>query len=228
MALLPDHERSMTDLLVRVLKAQEQQGERISRFLHDEAGPLLSTIGLQLDLLRMDLGEKSAEVSSRLVELQKLLEQAVVQVRDLSYELNPAVVERAGLQSALERLAAWYGKSFSGALRLGFDASVRLPAAAATAMYRIARLALDNAVEHAGCSQIEVLVKPVEGAATLEVIDNGRGFFVAQARDQARGLGLDLMRHHASQAGLQLWIASAPEKGTIVRACYRAPESQGP
>jgi len=261
MALLPDHERSMTDLLVRVLKAQEQQGERISRFLHDEAGPLLSTIGLQLDLLRMDLGEKSAEVSSRLVELQKLLEQAVVQVRDLSYELNPAVVERAGLQFALERLAAWYGKSFSGALRLGFDASVRLPAAAASAMYRIARLALDNAVEHAGCSQIEVLVKPAEGAAvlsravvengpdklklipqgsqhppetealraaTLEVIDNGRGFFVAQARDQARGLGLDLMRHHASQAGLQLWIASAPEKGTIVRACYRAPESQGP
>jgi len=228
MALLPDHERSMTDLLVRVLKAQEQQGERISRFLHDEAGPLLSTIGLQLDLLRMDLGEKSAEVSSRLVELQKLLEQAVVQVRDLSYELNPAVVERAGFQFALERLAAWYGKSFSGALRLGFDASVRLPAAAATAMYRIARLALDNAVEHAGCSQIAVLVKPAEGAATLEVIDNGRGFFVAQARDQARGLGLDLMRHHASQAGLQLWIASAPEKGTIVRACYRAPESQGP
>jgi len=219
---------SWTDLLVRVLKAQEQQGERISRFLHDEAGPLLSTIGLQLDLLRMDLGEKSAEVSSRLVELQKLLEQAVVQVRDLSYELNPAVVERAGLQFALERLAAWYGKSFSGALRLGFDASVRLPAAAATAMYRIARLALDNAVEHAGCSQIAVLVKPVEGAATLEVIDNGRGFSVDQARDQARGLGLDLMRHHASQAGLQLWIASAPEKGTIVRACYRAPESQGP
>ena len=227
MASLADDERSVTDLLVRVLKAQEQHGERISRILHDEAGPLLSAIGLQLDLLRMDLVEKSPELSARLVESQKLLEQAVVQVRDLSYELNPAMVERGGLQFALERLAARYRESFSGVVRVEYDASVGLPAEAASAMYRIAKLALDNAVRHARCSQIEVLIKPVEGAGTLEVSDNGRGFSVEQARNQPRGLGLHLMRHHAAQAGLQLWIASTPEKGTIVRACYRVPGSQG-
>lgn len=218
---------SWTDLLAAVLKAREQQGERISRILHDEAGPLLSAIGLQLDLLRMELDEKSPELSARLVESQKLLEQAVVQVRDLSSELSPTMVERAGLQCALERLAGRYGKSFAGALGLEFDASVRLRAAAAGAMYRIAEQALDNAVRHARCSHIEVLVHHRQGAVTLEVIDDGRGFSVEPVSGQTPGLGLHLMRYHASQAGLEVSIASAPEKGTIVKAWRRAPESQG-
>jgi len=222
-----DEERSLTDVLAAVLKAREQQGERISRILHDEAGPLLSAIGLQLDLLRMDLAEKSPGLSARLAESQNLLEQAVAQVRDLSSELNPRMVERAGLQGALERLAGRYGKYFAGALGLEFDASVRLRAAAASAMYGIAEQALDNAVRHARCSQIEVRVHHRQGAVTLEVIDDGRGFSVEPVSGQTPGLGLHLMRHHASQAGLEVSIASAPEKGTIVRAWRRAPESQG-
>jgi two-component system NarL family sensor kinase len=172
------------------------------------------------------LSEKSSELSPRALELQKLLEEAIVQVRNLSQELNPAMVERAGLKFGLERLAARRQASFSGTLRLEIDAAVRLPATVATAVYRIAEQALDNAVRHAGCSWIEVLVRPVEGVATLEVIDDGRGFSVEEAREQRRGLGLQLMRYHATHAGLQLSITSASGKGTIVRVDYRAPESR--
>lgn len=222
-----DEERRLTGVLAMALKAQEQQGERISRILHDEVAPLLSAIGLEADLLRMDLAEKSPELSGRAAGLQKLLEEAVVQVRNLSQELHPAMVERAGLQVALERLAARRRASFSGALRLAIDASVRLPAAVAAAVYRIAEQALDNAVRHAGCSWIEVSVRPVEGVTTLEVIDDGRGFSVEEASEQGRGLGLQLMRYHATCAGLPLSITSAPGKGTTVSAGYGGPGSRG-
>src|ERR1017187_7867549 len=109
-AMATEEERSLAHLLVSVMHAREQEGARISRILHDEVGQVLSAVGLQLDLLRMDLDEQSVETPSRIVDIQKVLEQAVGQVRDLSYELNPSVVERTGLQFALDRLVGRHRK----------------------------------------------------------------------------------------------------------------------
>jgi len=227
MAEETDQERSLTDLLVTAMHARDQEGARISRILHDDVGQVLSAIGLQLDLLRMDLGERLSEIAPRILEIQKLLEQAVHQVRDLSYELNPSVVERAGLQSALDRLMGRYRKSFSGTVRLLFDSSVRVPVEASAAFYKIAEQALENAVQHAGCSRIEVLFRPVRRCATLEVRDNGIGFRVEAVKGERRGLGLHLMRYHASRAGLHFSITSVPGRGTIVKTVYRESKPRG-
>ncbi len=213
-------DRELTDLLVSVMNAREQEGARVSKVLHDEVGQVLSAIGLQLDLLRMDLADHVADTSHRIDEIQKVLELAVAQVRDLSYELNPSVVERTGLQFALDRLVGRCRKQFGGNIRLLFDSSVRVPIEQATAMYKIAELALENALQHAQCSQVEIHVKPARQAIALELRDNGSGFSAEQAA-ASRGLGLHLMRYHAEHAGLQFSIAPGPEKGTIVRAVYR-------
>jgi signal transduction histidine kinase len=222
-----DEERSMANLLVSVMNAREQEGARVSRILHDEVGQVLSAIGLQLDLLRMDLHENIEESSKRILEIQKVLEQSVAQVRDLSYELNPAIVERTGLQFALDRLAGRHRKGFAGKIRLLFDSSVRLPVETATALYKIAEQAIDNAVVHSGATRVEVLVRPVKQGVSLEVRDNGRGFSREEEAAVNKGLGLHLMRYHADQAGLRFSVASSQEKGTIVRAIYRVAKSPG-
>lgn len=219
MAFATDQERELAELLISVMHARDQEGARISRILHDEVGQILSAIGLQLDLLRMDLKENVKAASQRIAGIQKVLETAVDQVRDLSYESNPSIVERAGLPFALDRLVGRYRKAFAGGIRLLFDSSVRVPVEPATALYKIAEQALDNAVAYSGGAQIEILVKPVKRAVALEVRDNGKGFTPEQ---ESTGLGLQLMKYQASQAGLQFSVASAPEKGTIVRAIYRA------
>jgi signal transduction histidine kinase len=204
------------------MNAREEEGARVSRILHDEVGQVLSAIGLQLDLLRMDLNENVAGSSRRIVDIQKVLETAVAQVRDLSYELNPSVVERTGLQFALDRLAGRYRKDFEGSIRLMFDSSVRLPLEVATAVYKIAEQALENAVKHSGATRIEILVKPGKQGVTLEIRDNGSGFPPDRQVRETKGLGLHLMRHHAAQSGLRFSVASIPEQGTIVRAIFRA------
>jgi signal transduction histidine kinase len=226
MAFATDQERALTSLLVSMMTAREQEGARASRLLHDEVGQVLSAIGLQLDLLRMDLQENVAAGVKRIAEIQKILELAVVQVRDLSYELNPAIVERAGLQFALDRLVGRYRKDFPGALRLLFDPAVRVPLEPATAMYKICEQALDNAVEHAAPTQIEVFVRPSRQSVALEVRDNGKGFRVEEA-EESKGLGLHIMRYHAARGALNFSVTSAPEKGTIVRAIFRTPELSG-
>jgi signal transduction histidine kinase len=214
-----DEERELVHLLVSVMNAREQEGARVSRILHDEVGQILSAIGLQLDLLRMDIRENVEDVSPRIADIQKVIETAVTQVRDLSYELNPSIVARTGLPFALDRLVGRFRKTFSGSLRLLFDSSVRVPLEPATALFKIAEQALDNAVQYSGATQIEILVKPAKGAVVLEVRDNGKGFAPVHGTG---GLGLHLMTYQAAQAGLKFSVASGPEKGTIVRAIYRA------
>lgn len=221
MAFATDQERELASLLISVMHARDQEGARISRILHDEVGQILSAIGLQLDLLRMDLKENVEAASQRIADIQRVIETAMDQVRDLSYELNPSIVARTGLPLALDRMVGRYRKSYAGSIRLLFDSSVRVPVEPATALYKIAEQALDNAVAHSGGAQIEILVKPARGGVALEVRDGGKGFSPDQG---STGLGLHLMKYQASQAGLEFSVASAPEKGTIVRAIYRAAE----
>ena len=101
---MPDSQQILRRILTKALNNREQQEKRISSLLHDDMGQILSAAGLQLDVLRMDIEKEAPDIARRISENQKLLEQAVESVRKLSQELNPAVVERAGLEVALERL----------------------------------------------------------------------------------------------------------------------------
>ncbi len=206
-----------------IIEARDRERARISRLLHDEVGQVLSAAGLQLDLLRMDCAQEPP-LAARIAEAQKLLEQAVGQVRSLSYALNPAIVERAGLKGALEELIERSRKVFSGRLEFAWDGGLRLPGQAAEACYRIVELALENALRHSGAGRIEVRCRRQGPEAIVEIRDDGCGFAAGQAGRPGRGMGLRLMEHLARRGGLELSLASEPEKGTIVKAIYRLRE----
>jgi signal transduction histidine kinase len=221
-----DYDPSLARMLVTLMNSQEQEWGRISRILHDEVGQIMSAVGLQLDVLRMDMEHQVPEITARTAEIQQLLERAITLVRDLSYELNPAVVEKAGFQFAMmDRLIGRHRQKYPGSLRLMVDLGERLPPEVANAFYKIANQAVANAVQHGKCSQIEVLVKTSHKGIVMEVQDKGIGFPIDQVRHRVPGLGLLLMEFHASQAKLQLTITSTPGEGTIVRAVF--PSSQG-
>ncbi|MFB3827237.1 MAG: sensor histidine kinase [Bryobacteraceae bacterium] len=203
------------------LRAQDAERARAARFLHDDVGQSLSAAGLQLDLLRMDLEASIPGIGGRTAEIQQVLEGVMQRVRDFSYELNPEVAERAGLHAALDRLAGRVRKTFPGALRLMADAPLRLPPEIATAFYRIAQEAVQNAVQHSGCTQIEVLVKSTAKGPALEIRDNGKGFDPGDPVNAARGVGILAMEQYAGQAGLKLSVRSAPQ-GTVVKAHYNS------
>lgn len=204
--------------VLSALKAQEFERNMLSKFLHDSVGQNLTALGLQLDLIRMDLETASPETCGRIGEIQKLLEGMMEEVREYSYALNPSTVERAGLRSALDRLAVRIRERFTGTLRLNVDPSLKLDKTIAVALYQIAHEAVENAVQHSSCSSIEIAVKSSRTGTFLEVRDNGRGFDPADPLGGGRGLGLLSMEHYAAQAGLELAINSTREMGTTVRA----------
>src|SRR5260370_828178 len=122
-----DSQASLARLLVALVNERDLELARVSRLLHDEISQVLSAVGLQLDVMRMDFAPQVPEIAGRTAEIQRVLEQAIVHLRDLSYELNPSVVERAGLQSALDRLVGPIRQSFPRHIRLHSDARAPIP-----------------------------------------------------------------------------------------------------
>ncbi len=211
-------EQELRYTVLGALKAQEFERNTVSRFLHDMVGQNLTALGLQLDLVRMDLENAQPDTCARVIEIQQILETMMQRVREYSYELNPSTVERAGLRSALDRLTGRIRGRFTGSVRVNVDPSLKIDPKIASAMFQIAQEAVENAVQHASCSAIEIVVKSTRAAAVLEIRDNGKGFDTSDLLRGCRGLGLLSMEHYAAQAGLDLTITSGREVGTTVRA----------
>ncbi len=211
-------EQELRHSVLGALKAMEFERNMLSKFLHDSIGQNLTALGLQLDLIRMELDTIAPDVCVRIGEMQGVLEEIMADTREYSYELNPSAVERTGLRAALDRLTARLRQRFPGNLRLNVDPSLKLETEIAQAMFHIAQEAVENSVQHSGCSAIEIAVKSTRTGTFLEVKDNGKGFDPGDLTSGRRGLGFLSMEHYAAQAGLELSIVSNPGAGTIVRA----------
>src|SRR5438270_12111752 len=91
-------------MIVSAINAREVESARISRLLHDEVGQVPSAVGLHMDVLKLEYKGAVPEFVERIHEIQKVLDSAVQLVRTRSYDLNSSIVERAELQSALDRM----------------------------------------------------------------------------------------------------------------------------
>ncbi|MEO8131005.1 MAG: histidine kinase [Bryobacteraceae bacterium] len=207
-------------MLVSTINAREVESDRVSRILHDEVGQVLSAVGLQLDVLRLDFQKQAPEMGPRTIEIQKMLDLAMSQVRALSYDLNPAVVERVGLQNALDRLIGRTRTRFKGKLRFVFDPTVRVPLEVGNAWYKIAEHSLENSLKHSGATSIELHVRSKPNSVEFEIRDNGCGFSIIETKMHSSGLGLLLIEHYAAQAAIEITISSEPGKGTLVKSAY--------
>src|SRR5579871_5290082 len=95
----------LAEMLFAAIQEHDAALAGVARVLHDDVSQVLSAVGLQLDAMRMDFKDQAPAIDDRAAEIQTMLEQVIEQLRDISNELNPSVVERAGLQFALDRLA---------------------------------------------------------------------------------------------------------------------------
>jgi len=211
-------------MLVAAVNQREMEFARVSGVLHDEVSQVLSAIGLQLDVMRLDFKHQAPEIEERTVEIQALLERVINQLRDLSFELNPSVVERAGLQAALDRLAGRVRTSFSGTFRVHYDPAAKIPVPIATAFYKIAERAVENCSSRPGCTQIDLQVKRAQSSYVLEIHDDSD---FSKLLPEERAFLEMMMAHYASQSEVELKIRMIPGKGTVIRASYRVTAADG-
>ncbi len=217
-----DSQRRLRALSQRVLDAQEKERRHIARELHDEVGQVLGALKINLHLLR-STGE-GPTAKARLDESVGMLDRLLGQIRALSLELRPSILDDQGLGEALH----WFAERIAerSGLHVAIDNDlhdIQIPPPIANACFRIAQEALSNAVRHAKATHLELQARVVNGVLDLSIRDNGVGFDVAAQRRRAlagTSLGLISMIERAELAGGNVEITSSADTGTQVRARF--------
>ncbi len=179
---------------LEVQRAQEAERRRISRELHDGLGQRLSGLKMALQLLEDDAADKGLAPSSQLEQLSRDVDQMVVEVRRLSYNLRPAALDDFGLVAALDLLCKDFEKVHRIAVRLDADIPpIPHDSHVDIAIYRIVQEALANVAKHAFASRVGVELRGRDGAILVMVEDNGRGFDRDGLHTEPDGTGLGIM-----------------------------------
>ncbi len=204
----------------RLIEAQETERRHIARELHDEIGQALTAVKINLQAIQR-LPDPST-LTAYLQESIEIVERALQQVRNLSLDLRPSLLDDLGLIAALR----WYIDR--QAQRAGFTARLtadpietRLPADIETTCFRVAQQALTNIVRHAQARHVDVELRHSDAVLELIIRDDGVGFDVQAALDNAvkgASLGLLGMQERVLLIGGQIEIRSAPGQGTEIQA----------
>lgn len=198
----------------RLHEMLEEQTRRLSDTVHSEAGQLLSAVLLRLDQLALELPSDCGDCFH---EIRLMIEQIEEQLRDLSNELLPRMLDDLGLIPALECLVERTSRRTGADIRLNSSIADRLPAALEATLYRIVQEALTNIAKHARATQVEIHLWQ-DDRVHCAVRDDGIGFDsdrILQKKGE-RGLGLAGIRERVESQGGALAIRSLPGHGTEV------------
>jgi PAS domain S-box-containing protein len=217
---LRESEQRLRFLTSQLLSAQERERKRISMELHDELGQSLAVLKLQIRAIERGLGDDQQDLREECVELLLYLDGVIDDIRRLSRDLSPAILEDLGLQSALKYLINEVSKHYTVGLSFEVeDLDQLFPAEAQIIIYRIFQECLTNISKHAGATEVSITVKEHDGLISLLIEDNGAGFdpaLVLARRATGRGLGLAALDERARMLGGILEIRSQPGDGTSI------------
>ena len=187
---------------------------RIAHALHDEAGQLLASVHIAVADLA---SEFPPQARTRLDEVERLLKQIEVELRNLSHDLHPTLLDNLGLVPALEFLAEKVAKRTGLNVFVTGNTGARLPAAVETALYRIVQEALNNAAKHAQANSVRIELQRTPSKVACSVCDDGLGFDLYQ-QSGAQGLGLIGIRERLKALGGSLRLVTEPRRGTTIQA----------
>jgi signal transduction histidine kinase len=214
-------EEHLRELSAQVLRLQDEERHRIARDLHDSTGQTLTALKMVLTQLGQLLSDvpKTPEL---LDDLNTLADQALKEIRTISYLLHPPMLDEVGFSSA----AQWYveGISKRSGIQISLDVSAapRLSNAAELALFRVLQESLTNVIRHSGSMTAEVRLCSDGKKAMLSIQDYGKGI-PAENVDSfnqtgpGSGVGLGGMRQRIRDFGGELILKSSHE-GTVIMA----------
>jgi len=220
-AAISQQREQLRALNQKLNEVQEAERKQLARELHDQMGQALTAISINLATIAQDLPPNcAAHFQERLSESKMLADQTLEQLRELSFNLRPAMLDDLGLVPTLR----WYLKRYEKRVNLAVDLEVsslkeRLPVDIETALYRIFQEALTNITRHARASRVKLTIRRRKASVLVEIKDDGCGFEMERVFGQegsTSGMGLLGMRERTVLLGGVFNLHSAPGAGTQV------------
>ena len=196
----------------RILQLHDDERRRIARELHDTTAQNLAALAMNLSMLTAALPGRTGEI---IEECNSLTKQCLREIRMLSYELHPPLLDELGLESALRAYLDEFTKRTGIEVALDLSNGARRPdRSVESALFRIAQQALENVRQHSGSARADLRLSATSAGHELIVRDYGRG--IGEDGPASNGIGIPAMRERARQLGGHVEITSAIP-GTIVR-----------
>jgi PAS domain S-box-containing protein len=213
----------------RLLELQEAERRHIARELHDEIGQALTALKINLQAVQRTFDADHA--LPRLLDSINIVDRTLRQVRNLSLDLRPSMLDDLGLCAALR----WYAdqQAQRAGLRIHFLANTvdaDLGSSLKTTCFRVAQEALTNVIRHARAKTVTIELSQEDGLLHLAVCDDGIGFDVEMVRGQpgvGASLGLLGMEERASLAGGRIELKSTRASGTEVHVWFPVAHGDG-
>ncbi len=206
--------RNKTEITRNIIRAEERERNRWAEELHDNIAQMLGVVRLYMGMISTQ-PEKKEEMMQKTSEL---IEQSIVEIRQLSANLKPPVFEEENLREAIQGLLANIGRVNKLNFNLDVnDADVNryLNNEQKLMIYRIVQEQLNNITKYANASNVWIRINIDHPKAMIEIKDDGIGF---EPNKLETGIGLKNIRGRLNMFNGQLEINSAPGKGTELRS----------
>ena len=192
------------------IKTLEAERKRIAGDLHDEIGPMLSAVKLQINHLEPIEETELAALRRSSEQIDHIIQR----FRDISFNLLPNTLVRKGLLKAMEEFIHRTQEAHHLMITLKAD-PINLTQEKEINIYRIVQELVHNTVKHARATRMDIILQQKKGHFLLQTIDDGIGFEYEEKKQHASGLGLMNIQSRVEVLGGDLVVQTTPGKGTI-------------
>lgn len=217
-------EEEIKTLPKRIIQAQEQEREHISRDIHDDLGQSLVTLKMLIQSAMLDADTDKADFRDAYHKAIKYFDSVLEKTRSIASGLRPSTLEVLGLTAAVKGMVNEFkqGKKFKirfhraqikDKIKGPLDLDNLVFLSEPINLYRIIQEALTNIVKHARAGIVDISIKAREDRLSLVIKDNGIGVELGSSS----GLGLSIMEERAKLLGGELKIKGEKGKGTTLR-----------
>jgi len=218
----PSNAAPSKSVTMGIIQAQEDERQRLSRRMHDGPAQSLTNLILQAEICERYMAVDPARGKAELANLKNMVNATFRDVREFIFDLRPMILDDLGLVPTLRK----YIQSYQDKNKIAVSLTVtgkeqRLPQVVEVALFRAIQESLNNVVEHAKASQVQVSIDLRDPAAVHAAVeDNGVGFNVVsvlQAARERRTLGIAGILDRVESLGGTVSLDSSPGRGARVQ-----------
>ena len=221
-SLILERTAELQKLSQRLLRVQDEERRKVARDLHDTTGQTLAALRISVSYLQENCKENPSALAAA-SEVAQLADQAIEEIRTMSYLLHPPLLDEVGFACAAE----WYIEGFAKRSGINVKADIansreRLPKGMEIALFRVLQESLTNVHRHSKASDASVHFQHEPESVILEIRDFGQGIPSERLRllrgvGPETGVGLAGMRERLHELNGKLEIES-DGNGTSMRA----------
>ena len=209
----------LRELSMRLMRAQDEEGRRIAREMHDSAGQTIAALTMNLSQISQELDGANPSVVELANDANAMLKELGQEIRTTSYLLHPPMLDELGLRQAL----AWYVEGLQQRAGMEVFLSIaafdRLSSELELTIFRVIQECLTNILRHSGSKSAQINIASDPAKVTIEVRDFGKGISeenLNTIRNRGVGVGLRGMRERVRPFAGDVQITSQLGVGTTV------------